>query len=111
MSPASVSNLAKAATFYRDTLGLQVKNQTEEIAFVEAGGVTLVLRKGLGRTESHSCAMEIVFPVQSVRRARGLLTQRGRKIHQRTTREVTPGSWASTLTERDGYNITVFGPE
>jgi predicted enzyme related to lactoylglutathione lyase len=105
-----VSDVARAATFYRDTLGLQVKNQTEEIAFIEAGGVTLVLRKRLGPTESHSCAMEIVFPVQSVRTARGLLSQRGGKFINEP-HEVTPGSWASTLTDPDGHNITVFGPE
>jgi predicted enzyme related to lactoylglutathione lyase len=106
-----VSDVARAAAFYRDMLGLQLKNQTQDIAFVEAGGVTLVLRKRLWRAnESHSCAMEIVFPVQSVRTARGLLEQRGGKFINEP-HEVTSGSWASTLTDPDGHNITVFGQE
>jgi catechol 2,3-dioxygenase-like lactoylglutathione lyase family enzyme len=105
-----VTNVAESAAFYRDTLGLEVRVQSDALAFVSLSGLTLILNRELGRAfQPIAGATEIVFPVANVTVAHELLTQRGcRFLNQ--PREVSPGSWAATFADPDGHKLTVFGP-
>lgn len=106
-----VEDIARSVEFYRDTLALKLSHQSAELAFFAAGAVTLALSAPLGRTRSQrSGAIEIIFPVASVRTAHALLTQRGCTFINQP-REVTPGSWAVTFTDPDSHQLTLFGPE
>lgn len=105
-----VEDIARSVEFYRDTLALKLGHQSAELAFFAAGGVTLALSAPLGRTRAQrSGAIEIIFPVASVRTAYALLTQRGCAFINQP-REVTPGSWAATFTDPDSHQLTLFGP-
>jgi catechol 2,3-dioxygenase-like lactoylglutathione lyase family enzyme len=105
-----VTNIPESAAFYRDTLGLEVRVQSDGLAFVSLSGLTLMLNRELGKAfQPVAGATEIVFPVANVTAAHELLTQRGcRFLNQ--PREVSPGSWAATFTDPDGHKLTVFGP-
>jgi predicted enzyme related to lactoylglutathione lyase len=105
-----VTNIPQSIAFYRDTLGLKLSGQSPESAFIAAGGITLFLSVPLGRKRAPLAgAMEIVFSVDSINEAKTVLSQRGGKFINEP-REVTPGSWTTTLADPDGHYITVFGP-
>jgi predicted enzyme related to lactoylglutathione lyase len=104
-----VEQIDRSVKFYRDTLALELQNQSAEFAFFSAGGVTLALGLPLGHAvQSKAGAVEIIFPVESVTAAHGLLTERGCQFLNQP-REVTPGSWAATFTDPDGHRLTLFG--
>ena len=106
-----VENVARSVEFYRDTLALQLRNESAEFAFFSAGSITLALGTPLGKAvQPRAGATEIIFPVQSVVQAHALLTHRGCKFIQEP-REVTAGSWAASFTDPDGHRLTIFGPQ
>lgn len=104
-----VSGISESVRFYRDTLNLQLKSQSDEFAFFSTGGVTLVLSAPLGRAvRPPGSAVEVVFPVESVSETYALLTRRNCKFVNRP-REVSPGSWAASFTDPNGHVLTLFG--
>jgi predicted enzyme related to lactoylglutathione lyase len=106
-----VENLARSIEFYRDTLALELRNQSSEFAFFAAGGVTLGLNVPLGKAvEPRPGATEIVFPIESVNASYSMLGQRGCKFINEP-REVFQGSWAVSFTDPDGHRLTLFGPK
>ena len=61
----TISNLEKALTFYRDVLGMHFNSIIPgEFAFLDAGGIVLVLRKG--REKPNPGLTEVVFEVKDV---------------------------------------------
>ena len=106
-----VSDLAKSVAFYRDMVGFEFQNQFESIAFFSAGPIMLMLNTELHRPDRpRAGAMEIVVATDSVTATRRQLVDRGCSFVNEA-REVTPGSWASTLPDPDGHWITIFGPK
>ena|ERR1041384_3547441 len=106
-----VRDLARAVAFYRDTLAFQVQNQSGEFAFLAAGGVTLALGVPLAQAIAPGpSSVEIIVPVESVGASRALLGERGCRFVNEP-REVSPGMWASTLSDPDGHYVTLFGPK
>jgi resuscitation-promoting factor RpfA len=104
-----VTNLSTSVEFYRGKLGLPIANQTANSAMVSASSVTLMLSENLGRAvKPATSSIEIVFPVESVSTAHGLLTQKGCEFTV-LPREVSPGSFAATLKDPDGHMLTLFG--
>jgi predicted enzyme related to lactoylglutathione lyase len=111
MIALGVTDVPKSVAFYRDVLALPLQNQSPEFAFFAAGNLTLMLNLALGQSvKPVAGAMELIFPVASVTQARTLVAQRG-GIFINEVREVTPGSFASTLKDPDGHHITLFGPK
>jgi Glyoxalase/Bleomycin resistance protein/Dioxygenase superfamily len=73
-----VDSVTKSVAFYRDTLGMQVNTQSEDLAFVLLSGLTFMLSAELGKAfKPIAGATEIVFPVDSVDVAYRLLSQCG----------------------------------
>jgi predicted enzyme related to lactoylglutathione lyase len=90
-------------------LALQVQTESPEFSILGAGTISLALNRGLGRAMTPNAhSMEIVFPVQSVSESRTVLAGRGAPFVNEP-HEVSPGSWAATLTDPDGHYITIFG--
>jgi catechol 2,3-dioxygenase-like lactoylglutathione lyase family enzyme len=104
-----VTNVTTSVEFYRGKLSLPITNQTANSALVSASSVTLMLSENLGRAvKPATSSIEIVFPVESVSAAHGLLAQKGCEF-MGMPREVSPGSFAATLKDPDGHMFTLFG--
>ena len=106
-----VRNLAASIAFYRDRLGVAVKNQFEGFAFLDTGAVTLCLSEPLAKASGQIVgATEIVFPVERVRAAYQALQGKG-VTFVNEPRNVTGSSWAANFNDPDGHKLSVFGPE
>ena len=106
-----VENVERSVAFYRDIVGVSPKGQAEQLAFLEAGDITLVLSQPLGSSvQPRAGAMEAIFAVPSVRKAHQELHGRGAHFVNEP-HEVSPGSWATTFRDPDGHMLTLFGPE
>jgi len=106
-----VSDLEQSIGFYRDRLGLPLAMQFEGFAFLEAGGVTLALSRGLAQaTGQIAGATEVVFAVEHVRAAYDALRGQGVEFVNEP-RVVSPGNYAANFRDPDGHLLSVFGPE
>jgi len=104
-----VRDLERSVEFYRDKLGMNVKDQTANFAFLDGGGITLMLSLLLGRaSESLSGATEVVFSVEGVRAARQGLGERGVEFFIEP-RNVAAQFWAANFRDPDGHNLSIFG--
>lgn len=105
-----VTDLGRAVTFYRDTLGLSVKFEIPGFAFLDGGGVSLCLSQPLARASDRLAgATEVVFAVDDVTGAYEALRERGvRFTHE--PRNVNGSDWAATFEDPDGHTLSVFGP-
>jgi catechol 2,3-dioxygenase-like lactoylglutathione lyase family enzyme len=106
-----VDKLDRALTFYRDQLGLSVRNQTEGFAFLDAGGITLVLSEPMARMRHpKNGAIEVVFPVQHVREAQTALVAKGVRFITEP-HNITGPFWAAHFLDPDGHLFSIFGNE
>jgi catechol 2,3-dioxygenase-like lactoylglutathione lyase family enzyme len=106
-----VADLPRSLAFYCGCLGLSVKNQAPGFAFLEAGAVTLGLSEPLAKAASQvPGAVEVVFPVSHVREAYQSLREAGVPFSN-APRNVTSEFWVANLTDPDGHQLSIFGPE
>jgi catechol 2,3-dioxygenase-like lactoylglutathione lyase family enzyme len=106
-----VKDLERAVKFYRDTLGMKVSAHMEGFAFLDAGGVTLVLSEPLAKAIGYTGgALELVFTVAGVKEVWEALGARGVKF-AREPRSVSGANWAASFEDPDGNNLSIFGPE
>jgi catechol 2,3-dioxygenase-like lactoylglutathione lyase family enzyme len=106
-----VESLARSIEFYRDRLGLNVKDEIPGPAFIDAGPVTLCLSEPLAKASGHiTGATGVVFPVESLRKAHSAL-QTKQVGFLNEPRNVTGSSWAANFTDPDGHRLSIFGPE
>ena len=104
-----VRDLERSVEFYRDKLGMNVKDQTANFAFLDGGGVMLMLSLPLGRaSETLSGATEVVFSVEGVGAARQALGERGVEFFIEP-RNVAAQFWAANFRDPDGHNLSIFG--
>ena len=106
-----VENIARSVEFYRDTLELNLNNQSGEFAFFSGGQSHRWHWAPLGRAVQPRAGSnpEIIFPVDSVGPPHATHHRGCKFINE--PREVTPGSWAATFTDPDGHRLTIFGAE
>ena len=105
-----VRDLERSLAFYRDALGLPVQFAGEGFVFLNAGGVTIAIRKvsalpevgGPGRTE-------LVFHVDDVDEAHRALRARG-VVFRIEPRIVTGDQLAADFRDPDGHVLSIFGP-
>jgi catechol 2,3-dioxygenase-like lactoylglutathione lyase family enzyme len=106
-----VADVARSVAFYRDRLGLTVKQEIPGFAFLDGGAVMLALSQPLARaTHQGPGSTEIVFSVEDVRAAHAALLAKGVAFTQEP-RVVSGPMWAANFNDPDGHRLSVFGPE
>ena len=106
-----VVDLNRSVAFYRDKLGLSVKQEIPGFAFLDGGGVTLCLSEPLARATGRGAgATEIVFSVEDVRTGYEALRGRGVQFTHEP-RNVNGPMWAANFEDPDGHKLSIFGPE
>lgn len=106
-----VTDIIRSIDFYRDTLGLPMQSVTADLAFFDAGGVTIMLSLPLTKhTKLGAGASEIVFGVEHVKQTYDIL--QARKVNFiNEPRLVTGQMWAATFKDPDGHLLSIFGAE
>ena len=106
-----VEDVTQSLAFYRDQLGLTIQMQFEGFAFLDGGGITLVLSTGLKTAmKLGPGATEIVFSVESVRTACEGLKANG-VTFLTEPRPVSGPMWAANFHDPDGHLLSVYGTE
>ncbi len=106
-----VRDMEKSVSFYRDKLGIQVRQQFPGFAFLDTGSVSVILSEGLAKNSANVAgATEVIFTVEDVRAAAETLEKKGIEFVQ-GPHHVNGPMWAANLHDPDGHLLTLFGPE
>ena len=106
-----VKDIAAAAAFYTQKLGLQVLMQEPAICLLQCGPVMIGLNCGLAQTSPNLVgATEVVLRVPSVRGARQALGAEGVSFVSEP-HQITPTDWVAHFRDVDGHLLSIFGPE
>jgi catechol 2,3-dioxygenase-like lactoylglutathione lyase family enzyme len=104
----AVRDVDRAATFYRDTLGLTMTARFEDFAFFDTGEATLALTSELGGG-GESRGDECVFAVSSVEKVFAALMSRIDFLNE--PRPVNDLNWAVNFRDPDGHLLSLYGPK
>ena len=104
------SDLDRSRAFYRDKLGLTVKQEIPGFVFLETGPVTLTLSAAHARLADQPGPSEVVLAVAGVRAAYAALKDAGVEF-LREPANVAGDSWAANFRDPDGHLLSIFGPE
>ena len=106
-----VRDLEKSVSFYRDRLGIDVRQRIPGFAFLDSGALTIVLSEPLAKNVSPLAgATEVIFSVNDVRASYEALKDQGVEFSQ-APRNVSGPMWAANFRDPDGHLLTLFGPE
>ncbi len=106
-----VRDMEKSVAFYRDRLGLSLRQQFPGFALFEAGGVTLVLSGERAKGSlSVAGATEVIFSVEDVKAGADALGKQG-VVFSHPPHPVNGPMWAANFPDPDGHLLTLFGPE
>ncbi len=106
-----VTDMHRSLDFYRDTLGLTLRQQIPGFAFLECGGVTLALSEPVARASQQLVgASVVVFGVRNVKATYGDLHARGVSFLGEPF-NVDGTNWGANFTDPDGHILSIFGPE
>ena len=104
------TDLARSVAFYHETLGLDIRFESPGFAFLDGGGVALVLSEAHARLATPVAGgAEVVFGVEDVTAAHAALTARGVDFLS-PPRNVSGEQWAANFRDPDGHLLSVFGP-
>jgi catechol 2,3-dioxygenase-like lactoylglutathione lyase family enzyme len=111
-----VADLPRALAFYRDTLGMGVRFASDEFAFLDGGGIALVLNKPEAPPAQASAGLaaltEVVLEVDDVRARYAELEKRGVPF-SREPRPVTSDAQrdllATDFRDPDGHVLSLTG--
>jgi catechol 2,3-dioxygenase-like lactoylglutathione lyase family enzyme len=97
--------------FYRDKLGMAIKQQFEGFAFLDSGAVMLILSEALAKNSPNTAgAVEVIFNVDDVKAHHDSLHKLGVEFLQ-PPHNVNGPMWAANFRDPDGHLLTLFGPE
>ena len=106
-----VRDLEKSVFFYRDRLGIDIRERIPGFAFLASGALTIVLSEPLAKNVSPLAgATEVIFSVNDVRASYEALKDQGVEFSQEP-RNVSGPMWAANFRDPDGHLLTLFGPE
>ena len=106
-----VRDLVKSVSFYRDRLGIDVRQRIPGFAFLDSGALTIILSEPLAKNVSPLAgATEVIFSVNDVRASYEALKNQGVEFSQEP-RNVSGPMWAANFRDPDGHLLTLFGPE
>jgi catechol 2,3-dioxygenase-like lactoylglutathione lyase family enzyme len=106
-----VRNMERSVSFYRDQLGVALKQQFTGFAMFDSGAVTLVLSEDRAEGETNvSGATEVIFSVDDVKAGAEALKKQG-VVFSHEPHQVNGPMWAANFPDPDGHLLTLFGPE
>ena len=106
-----VRDLEKSVSFYRERLGIDIRQRIPGFAFLDSGALTIVLSEPLAKNVSPLAgATEVIFSVNDVRASYEALKNQGVEFSQ-SPRSVSGPMWAANFRDPDGHLLTLFGPE
>ncbi len=106
-----VSDLERSLTFYRDHLGMSVRQQVPGFAFLDGGAITLILSEALAKNSANTAgATEVIFTVKDVRAGYEALRKQQVEFVQEPHNVAGP-MWSANFRDPDGHLLTLFGPE
>jgi catechol 2,3-dioxygenase-like lactoylglutathione lyase family enzyme len=106
-----VRDMEKSVEFYRDRLGLKLKQQFPGFAMFDTGAITLVLSEDRARgAASIAGATEVIFSVEDVKAGADALKQQGVQFSHEP-HQVNGPMWAANFPDPDGHLLSLFGPE
>ena len=105
----AVRDVDRAATFYRETLGLPMTGRFDGFAFFDTGEAKLTLSSELGSGSSDSQNHECAFAVSSVERAYAALRNQIEFLSE--PRPVNDRNWAVNFRDPDGHLLSLYGPQ
>jgi catechol 2,3-dioxygenase-like lactoylglutathione lyase family enzyme len=106
-----VKEIKRSVEFYRDRLGLTLRQQFEGFAMFDTGSVTLVLSEARAQgAASIAGATEVIFMVEGVRAGCEALKAQGVEFSHEP-HQVSGPMWAANFPDPDGHLLTLFGPE
>lgn len=102
-----VADLKTSVAFYENKLGLKARQVSDDLAFLDAGTISLVLSSEVGRAAGDA---EVVFGTDHVEATSRLLKKTGIVLVQEP-HLVSGDSWAASFRDPDGHILSIFGPE
>ena len=106
-----VRNVEQSVSFYRDKLGIALKQQFPGFAMLDTGAVTLVLSEDRASGELNVAgATEVIFSVDDVKAGAEALKRQG-VVFSHEPHQVNGPMWAANFPDPDGHLLTLFGPE
>ena len=106
-----VRDLEKSVSYYRDRLGIDVRQRIPGFAFLDSGALTIVLSEPLAKNVFPLAgATEVIFSVNDVRASYEALKDQDVEFSQEP-RNVSGPMWAANFHDPDGHLLTLFGPE
>lgn len=102
-------DVERAATFYRDVLGLSMTGRFEAFAFFDTGETKLALTSELGSGNGDSQGHECVFAVASVTKAYAALKDRIEFLNE--PRPINDVNWAVNFRDPEGHLLSLYGPQ
>jgi predicted enzyme related to lactoylglutathione lyase len=106
-----VRSVDASVPFYRDQLGIKVRQQFRGFAFLDTGSVGIVLSETLAQNSTNIAgATEVIFSVDDVQAATESLKKQGIQFTHEP-HQVSGPMWASNFRDPDGHLLTLFGPE
>lgn len=104
-----VRDMDRSLAFYRDALGLAVRSASPEFSFLDAGGVSLVLRRHPNLSAGTEDRTELVFHVADIDAGHRALSDRG-VVFRIAPRQVTADRLAADFRDPDGHVLSILGP-
>ena len=101
-----VASIQKSIDFYHDKLGLKLTRQAPDVAFFDAGTISIAVSPEVGREPGES---EVVFAVAHVQEAYDALVQVGIRFDQ-APHSLNAEAWAANFHDPDGHRLSVYGP-
>lgn len=101
-----VANVPASVEFYHAKLGLDVAMQSDDLALIKAGKVSLAISSEVGRKTGDD---EVVFVVEHVEGAYDALSQGG-VAFERKPHALDESSWAASFRDPDGHILSLYGP-
>jgi catechol 2,3-dioxygenase-like lactoylglutathione lyase family enzyme len=106
-----VRSMERSVSFYRDQLGIALRQQFPGFAMFDTGVVTLVLSEDRASGEANVAgATEVIFSVQDVKAGAEALKKQG-VVFSHEPHQVNGPMWAANFPDPDGHLLTLFGPE
>ena len=106
-----VRSMERSVSFYRDQLGITLRQQFPGFAMFDTGAVTLVLSEDRASGEANVAgATEVIFSVQDVKAGAEALKKQG-VVFSHEPHPVNGPMWAANFPDPDGHLLTLFGPE